>query len=154
MSEQIENNVVKKKNKKGLFILLAIVVVILGIILVNKVSDFADSKKEGVTLNISEYFSNFDSNERLAEKKYIGNRYTITGKITRIEPYNSTTEVYVEVAEFSRRLNFQECFRFRPYDENVILDLKVGQYITATGTLIELPGYGGGVLENSVFETK
>ncbi len=154
MSEQIENKVEKKKSKKVLFIILAIVVVIFGIVLVNKTSDFADSKKEGEPLSIGTYFSEFDSNERLAEKKFIGNRYSITGKIKKIEPWNSTTEVWIEVEAFSRRLNFQECFRFRPYDENDILDLKVGQYITATGTLIELPGYGGGILENSVFETE
>ena len=140
--------------KKKLVIIIAIVIVIIGVILGNKISDFADSKKDGTPLDISLYFSDVNSNERLAEGKYIGNRYSITGKITKIEPYNSTTEVWVEVAEFSGRLNFEECFRFRPYNEDDILNLRVGQYVTATGTLIELPGYGGGILDNSSFETE
>ena len=130
---------------------MAVVVAIIAIVLGSKISDSIDSKKTGEPLDIQTYFSDFDSNERVAEKKYIGNRYSITGKITRIEPYGSKTEVWVEVSGIHYRLNFQESFRFRPYDEDDILKLKVGQTITATGTLNELPGYGGGIFENSVF---
>ena len=151
MNELTENQTVKKKSNKKLYILLAVVVAIIAIVLGNKISDSIDSKKTGEPLDIQTYFSDFDSNRKVAEKKYIGNRYSITGEIKEISQYRTSTQVKIEVSEVGYRLNFQELFFFTPYDEDDILNLKVGQTITATGTLIKLPGYGGGTFENSVF---
>ena len=151
MNEQTEIKAEKKKSNKKLYILLAVVVAIIAIVLGNKISDSIDSKKTGGPLDIQTYFSDFDSNAMLAEKKYIGNRYSITGKIKEIQRTLTTTVVWINVSEFDYRLNFQEKFEFIPYDEDDISNLKVGQTITATGTLIKLPSYGGGTFENSVF---
>ena len=139
------------KKKKGLLIVVAIVVVIIGVLFGNKISDFADSKKVGAPLDIMTYHQDYDSNEKMAEEKYIGNRYSVTGTITEIDSFGSDTEIHVLT---TKDYHAGYVFVFTPYNEKDILNLSVGQTVTATGTLNGMIHVYGGSFENSVFETK
>ncbi|MEE1285087.1 MAG: zinc ribbon domain-containing protein, partial [Acutalibacteraceae bacterium] len=112
-----ENKVVKKKSKKGLFILLAIVVVILGFVLkfeisdaIEKRNDRIESQTPGEKLIVQTYCQDVESNEMNAEKKYIGNRYYIIGTIQDIERFGTEIEVDVIDSDSGKR------FTFYPYD--------------------------------------
>ena len=136
MSEQIENNVVKKKSKKGLFIFLAIVVIILGFVLKIQISnaieernDRIESQTPGEKLIVQTYYQDVKSNEKYAEEKYIGNRYYIVGTVTDIDSFGNTTKVLITDSDTGKR------FEFTPYNEDDVLALRVGDKVKATGTL-------------------
>lgn len=149
MSEQNEYKVEKKKSKKGLFVFLAIIVVIVGFILGDKISDSIESKKAGEKLDIGVYYNTFDANEKLAEETYIGNRYTVTGTILEIDNFGANVEIHVSTSSGNKNT-----FIFIPYDENDVITLSKGQTVTATGTLISLPHIWGGRLDNAVFSVE
>lgn len=147
MSEQIENKAIKKKSKKGFFIFLAIVAVIVGIIIGNKISDCIESKKVGEALDIQAYHDTVDSNKIRASETYLGNRYSVTGTIVEIDGgiiIQASSEEDIAANKFV----------FYAYDIKDYLELSKGQRVTATGTLTGLPHIWGGYFENAVFSVE
>ena len=152
MSEQIENKLVKKKSKKGLFIFLAIVVIILGFVLKIQISnaiedrnDRIESQTPGEKLIVQTYCQDVESNEKYAEEKYIGNRYNIVGTVTDIDSFGNTTKVLITDSDTG------EHFEFTPYNEDDVLALRVGDKVKATGTLNGLFHNYAGYFKKSTF---
>ena len=131
--------------------LLCIVLVLISVFAFNaceKNDSYKNTKyPPAVKLNIREYCATCDSNEKLAEVTYVGNRYFLTGEI-----YEITQSGVVKI--YASNGNSTERFRFTPLNENDVLALYKGQIVTATGTLTELPAYFAASFEDAVFSVE
>ena len=92
-----------------------------------------EEKKEVpvVEKDIDEWFDEYDSNEVLAESKYTGNKYRVTGKIGTID-----SQFWGDGYYFSVRGNDFSFYNVTCYmdDEAVIMSLKEGDKVTIQGT--------------------
>lgn len=140
----------KKKTKIFLIIIALLVVVIVGLFAGNKISKFAETKKDAVEFNASTIDSDFANNEISAEKKYIGNRYYVEGTIYSIDDWNGKARITIRYN--GGHYNGGHDLYFDAYDNDDTLDFYVGQKIIASGTLAKFDSYwNNATFENSVF---
>ena len=136
-----------KTIKKSICIILALVTILALNACGGKSEIELETAPPAVELNIQEYCTACESNKKLAEVTYVGNRYFLTGTIYEIEQTG-----YVTI--YASNGNSTERFQFAPLNEDDVLVLSKGQTVTATGTLTKLPGFFAACFKDAVFSVE